>query len=578
MAAPPSKPRDAAGASQGKKDLSPQNRQDLDRQVRRLIEQLGSPDYFARQRAQDELIKLGAEAFDLLNDATTHDDLEVAARARYLLRVIREQWLADGDLQGYEALEPEMRLSRMRALSELAGDKGVPALCRLVRFEPSAVMSKSAALELLTRGRAGEPPPEKLVALLREHLGTSCRPGARWLKIFVRYREDPAAALADWDKAAAEEEQVLRASPQQTESRVVVVMRRMQINWLEKQGRKAEAVAVMRQLIDLEKGDPETLVDLVEWLLEQKAWKVLDEVAQKFASRFAHVPLLLYALAQSQAAQGDPSRAEETSQRALALNPEPRNEAMVLHAQVARHLWLRGLFAWAEREYRYVIEKGSPQHVLTTNSQFQLSEMLHDQGQDLKAAQILVACDEMLGKDRNGDEEIGNRTVKEIRSRMHYFFACHWLAQGDQPKYRQALDAALAACPNDVDVLIACYRVTDATQEYRQKIRELIRKAADDFREQINDNSDDGNIMNQFAWLIGNTEGDYDEALKYSKLSIQNSPEVGGFYDTMARVYYAKGEYQTAIEYQTKALELDPHSGLIAKQLEVFKKKLEEKK
>ena len=553
--------------------------QEVDQRVRLLIEQLGSDDYFARQRAQDELIKLGAEAFDLLTDATTNDDLEIAARAKSLLHVIREKWLAEGDLQGYEALVPETRLSRMQALSEQAGNKGVPALCRLIRFEPSPVLAKNAALQLLTRGRAGEPPSEKLVELLREHLGSSRRPGARWLMIFARYREEPAKSLADWDKAAADEEEVLRTSPQQTEPRIAVVMRRMQINWLEKQGRKDEAVAVMRRLIDLEKGDPDTLTDLVEWLMEQKAWKVLDEVAQKFAHRFAHTPLLLYAVAQSQAAQGDAAKAEETAQRAFALNPGSRNDAMLVHAQVAGQLWRRrGLFAWAEREYRYVIEKGLPQHVLTITAQTRLAEMLHEQGQDLKAAEVLADCNKLLGTDRNGDEEIGDRTVKEIRSRMHYFYACHWQANGDQAKLRQSLDAALAACPNDVDVLIACYRVTDATPEYHQKIRDLIHKAADEFREQINDNAEDSNIMNQFAWLIGNTEGDYDEAMKYSKLSIQNNPEIGGFYDTLARVYHAKGDYPMAVEYQTKALELDPHSGLIAKQLELFKKKLEEKK
>lgn len=555
-----------------------ENREKLDQRVRLLIEQMGSADYFARQHAQDELIKLGAEAFDILSDATTHDDLEIAARAKYLLRVIRERWLNEGDLQGYESLDIEMRSSRIRALNEMPGNKGIPALCRLVRFESSAVLSKTAALELLTRGRAGVPPAETLVALLREHLGSSRRPGARWLTIFACYREDPPRAIADWEKAVAAEEEVLRTSPQQTEARIVVVMRRTQINWLEKQGRKPEAVAVMRRLIDLEKGDPDTLIDLVEWLMEQKAWKVLDEVAQKFSARFVRVPMLLYSMARSQAAQGDQAKAEETAQRALRLNPEPRNEAYIQHAQVARQLWQQGLFAWAEREYRYVIDRGAPQHVLTVTAQFQLSEMLHDQRQDRPAAEVLAACDQLLGKDRNGEEEIGNRTVKEIRSRMHYFFACHWSEQGEPAKARQALDAALAACPTDVDVLIACYRVTDATPEYRQKIRELIRKAADEFREQINENSDDTNMMNQFAWLIGNTEGDYDEALKYSRLSVQNKPEIGGYYDTLARVYYAKGEYQSAVEYQTKALELDPHSGLIARQLELFKKKSEEKK
>jgi len=49
-------------------------------------------------------------------------------------------------------------------------------------------------------------------------------------------------------------------------------------------------------------------------------------------------------------------------------------------------------------------------------------------------------------------------------------------------------------------------------------------------------------------------------------------------YDTLARVYYAKGDYENALKHQQKAVELEPHSGLIAKQLELFKKARDERK
>ena len=66
--------------------------------------------------------------------------------------------------------------------------------------------------------------------------------------------------------------------------------------------------------------------------------------------------------------------------------------------------------------------------------------------------------------------------------------------------------------------------------------------------------------------------------MKCSQKSIELKPEEGGFYDTLARVYFAKGDLQNAVKQQTKAAELDPHSGLIRRQLEFFRKKLEEKK
>ncbi len=55
-------------------------------------------------------------------------------------------------------------------------------------------------------------------------------------------------------------------------------------------------------------------------------------------------------------------------------------------------------------------------------------------------------------------------------------------------------------------------------------------------------------------------------------------PDSGAFYDTLARIYYAKNDYENAWKYQQRAAELEPHSGLIAKQLELFRKVREEHK
>ena len=43
----------------------------------------------------------------------------------------------------------------------------------------------------------------------------------------------------------------------------------------------------------------------------------------------------------------------------------------------------------------------------------------------------------------------------------------------------------------------------------------------------------------------------------------------------MAHCYYGKGDYENAVKYQTKAAEMEPHSGLIAKKLRVFRQALE---
>ena len=117
--------------------------------VQRLIDDLGSADYFDRQRAQTALAKHGADAFDALTAATTSEDLEIAARAKYLLRLIRVQLSIDNDspevrqvLQDYEAQGPEQRQSLL-GLARMPDEAGLPALCRMVRFEDSGVLSST---------------------------------------------------------------------------------------------------------------------------------------------------------------------------------------------------------------------------------------------------------------------------------------------------------------------------------------------------------------------------------------------------------------------------------------------------
>ena len=50
--------------------------------IAKLIEQLGSEDFGAREKAQSELARAGLEAYDALHAAQGHHDPEIALRAR----------------------------------------------------------------------------------------------------------------------------------------------------------------------------------------------------------------------------------------------------------------------------------------------------------------------------------------------------------------------------------------------------------------------------------------------------------------------------------------------------------------
>ena len=342
---------------------------ELDRRIAALIEHLGDKDYAVRQRSQQELGRLGFMAFDALTDAEQSDDIEIATQSRYLVRLIRADWTNDNAppqvkqlLRDYDFQNEATRLAKMKSLLDLPADAGLDWLCRLVRFEQSPVLSKQAALLIIGQ----EPQPDeanwpKRTATIAKVLDRSTRPAARWLKTYVQMHSDPQAALRTWAEMVAGEQKTLDEHPQQSDVRVVIGLLRIQVDQLQSLGRDAEAQQAMREMVALERGEPQNLVELVGWLVKRKAWAAIDDVATRFAPNFEADGQLLYTLAQALESEGKTEAAEQAARRALALNPDHIPD----HFAMARFLQARGLDEWSDREFRYLLEiKGiSPEQV-----------------------------------------------------------------------------------------------------------------------------------------------------------------------------------------------------------------------
>ena len=214
-----------AAASQGD---TPPATATAQQRVQGLIKQLGDGNYSVRERAQVELGKLGFDAFDQLSDAANDDDLEIATRARILLRLMRVQWTRDDDppevkklLEGYDTQPLETRTDHMRRLASLPAAAGIPALCRLVRYEQSAVLSKSAAVAILNREPVPTAEAEKLAKMLRENLSGSRQVAAQWLLAYLDLRKAPKAGLAEWNRLVDVEQAVLRRTPERSSPHIV---------------------------------------------------------------------------------------------------------------------------------------------------------------------------------------------------------------------------------------------------------------------------------------------------------------------------------------------------------------------
>ncbi len=236
-----------------------------------------------------------------------------------------------------------------------------------------------------------------------------------------------------------------------------------------------------------------------------------------------------------------------------------------------------GLFDAAEREYRHVIKNSAQDTQLTIEVQGLLGEMLHDQERELEAAEVLKTLVDALDKDTNvlqHAKENGENYPDNQRGQMHLYYACHYAAQNKPEEQRRELEAGVKCDPTNPDILIGLYQLSAHDPDRRQHVMELIHAADQSFREDIARLPNDAQAYNEDAWLIGNTEGDFDLGIQYSQQSLALEPDNGGLLDTLAHCYAGKGDYENAVKYQTRAAEVDPHTMQITKALEKFKKQL----
>jgi tetratricopeptide (TPR) repeat protein len=566
--------------------------------IEELIHQLGNSRFTVRRAAANELRQIGPEAFDLLHVASNNTDPEIAASARYLLRLITVRWVRNDDppamrrlLVHFGDLSDESRSTRVLQLAQLPDGEGIAGLCRIVRFDRSPLVSRQAALAIIRPDDVdAQPAPLDVDACLQE-LGPSSRVATTWLREYIRQLDDPAAAVAAWqplidDEAARLDQHLDETSPE------IALGLLWNLAELHRQlGNQQSIIETADQMVALDDEQmDQTAIDLVSWLAKHEAWDTLDAFLAKHQPRLEQSKRPLYAVALARAEQGQHEVADKLAKRAAALAPQFSLDNFYM----AKELEQRSKFDWSTREYRQVLDTQKVTSHEAILARIELANMQFDHADYETAAESLFPLIKAFDEDNKlGPLYVEVQRFDEARRgiilpdedmlicRYHAYRAAQYREAQDWQRERDELEIAIKADPTDADVLIAMYRVPEASDAWRASTRKQIAQMANEFQQKIDEAPGDPTSYNQWAWLVSNTEGDYERAVRYSHRSIElntsGKSAEASYLDTLGRCYYAVGDYENAVKYERQAIERVGHMQVMHRQLELFEKALAEK-
>lgn len=563
--------------------------------IEQLIADLGSDDYPVRRRAEEQLLRMGPAAFDALTAAADSKDLEIAERVRYIIQRLQMQWVHRDDpaevrriLARFGAESEDTRLERVEELAQLNDAAGGAALCRIARFDPSPLVSRHAATEVLKLELSAE--ARRAVApAWKSELGQSDRPPVKWIELYLRELDDPQRAIGEWAAANEAELDVHKREKGVTDRFTIRALLDRHLERCHGLNLGDETTAALMAVIDsyYDANEPDRLdaglIWAVRWIMDHKRWDALEPLEDKFEHNFKKNRYLLYNLAAAAEGAGRDDRATELAQRAFELAGEDEDVRVAIAAVLAQQL---GRLDWAEREYRRVIEKYPTidRHAMEARSD--LAIWLHDRNEFQAAADLLAEfCDAVeadaqarrkLIADIDDDPNMGSGRdrVRGIEARRYFYLACVDEQRKDYEAQRAHLTQATEKFNQDPDILIALYRLPPGADDQRQAVTASIRRVAGEIQKQIDDYPTAAMFYNQWAWLIANTEGDQRKAVEYSLKSLELSPDEPSYLDTLGRCYFAVGDLENAVKSQRKAVELAPHYQVMRRQLALFEEAL----
>ena len=319
---------------------------------------------------------------------------------------------------------------------------------------------------------------------------------------------------------------------------------------------QVEAAALRAPNGDLE-------MHLGDWAAERRDW---TRAAAKYEAawnkdRARALPLYLFGWALEQGGQMADGRQRMALAHLLPVGDETRRHDLIYG------LYVRGLNDAAVREADMIIRIGHPMSRYAGIAFRLVAEHAEEKGDFALAAAV---WQRFMG------EAMANSNPYETHAMFintpnvgRRFEARAKLAAGDIEGAKKIIDGCLQLVPTDGEVVL------DLVLDYDKAGRradgdELFNRGFALVDARCQKFPESGYELNEAAWVAAKCHRELDKALDYSTRAVKLQPKNAAGIDTLAEVYFQRGDTAKAVELEKQCVELSPLSPIHRQQLARF--------
>ena len=250
---------------------------------------------------------------------------------------------------------------------------------------------------------------ETILEILRDN----DRQSAEWLRAYAEDLSSGEYSESRWRQLISEQRQAIDTAATQQASRASVLdLVRVCATRTAIAGNPDEAIRLASEHMDLIPPTTRGLVDACTWAIDNGLHPFVLELRQPYAQMFDKQPILLYGAAEAMKVAGDDAEADRLAVQASEINPLPKGdeekaamqpkeveETAKSHREIANKLAERGLFHWAEREFRLIIDSLDLDSHPAAMARSDLALMLGDLERHQDVVDVLRPLIDRLDKD-----------------------------------------------------------------------------------------------------------------------------------------------------------------------------------